>query len=65
MTGPLGQLIDKAHELLRKTNKPHIVYQRGGRYAVISLKAYLDAQLDEKGAKRVCTVTKDMYGREI
>jgi hypothetical protein len=61
----IGRLIDKAHDLLRSTNKPHIVYRRNGKYAVIPLQVYLNADLDAKGAKRICTVTRNMRGEIV
>jgi archaeosine-15-forming tRNA-guanine transglycosylase len=61
----VGDAIDRAAALLRKTGRPHTVYRRNGKLAVLPLQTYLDANLDEKGAKRITTITKNASGRVI
>jgi len=61
----MNKAIDRATALLIETNKPHIVYRRNGKLAVISLQAYLDADLDSKGATRITVITRNTAGKII
>ena len=61
----ISKAMDRAQERIREERKPQIVYKRNGRAAVLSLKAYLDADLDHKGAKRVAVVTVNAFGKII
>jgi hypothetical protein len=61
----ISKCIEKAHEGLAKESRPWVVYRRNGKVAALPLITYLDLNLDDKGAKRVCVVTKNARGEII
>jgi hypothetical protein len=65
MQSEISTLIDRAHGLVRKHRKTYIIYRRNDRLTLISLKTYLDADLDSKGAKRIVSVTQNAAGEVI
>ena len=61
----LTEAVKRGHALVKKERKPYIIYRRNGKIAVISLQSYLDAGLDDKGAKRICVCTENAFGKPI
>ncbi len=65
MADGIPEAIRRASKLVTENRKPYTVYIRNGKVGVIPLQTYLDANLDEKGARRVTTVTMNGKGKLI
>ena len=52
------EMFQRAHERMRDTGQPWVLYERDGSQKICSLRIYNRLKLDFKGARRLAVVAK-------